>query len=163
MSVPPSETSFTYVPHPRITQRENQGPPTVADAAAKVHGASSIGRFNSWLAIRITRGVGTMWCAYAFALIALIGLPQAIQDTFAGEAVHPLSLIAWIAQTFLQLVLLSIIIVGQNIQASASDSRAQATYDDAAAVLEEARQIQKHLLAQDKAISDILTHLQTTR
>jgi len=65
-------------------------------------------RFNNWLAIKITNLVGTMWCAYAFAGLALISLPDAIR---AGRP----ALIAWIAQTFLQLVLLSIIMVGQNI------------------------------------------------
>lgn len=60
-----------------------------------------------------------MWCAYAFAVIALISLPAAIQS---GD---PIIIISWIAQTFLQLVLLPIIIVGQNVQARASDARAQ--------------------------------------
>ena len=55
----------------------------------------------------------------------------------------------------LQLVLLPIIIVGQNVQAAAADARAQATYDDAAAVLEEAKQIQAHPEAQDAAIEKI--------
>jgi hypothetical protein len=61
-----------------------------------------------------------------------------------------------LAQTFLQLVLLPIIIVGQNVQAAATDARSQATYDDAAAVLEESKQIQAHLAAQDAAIEKIL-------
>ena len=67
-----------------------------------------------------------------------------------------IALIAWIAQTFLQLVLLPIIIVGQNVQAEASDKRAEATYQDADAVLHEALQIQAHLEAQDAAIERIL-------
>jgi len=49
------------------------------------------------------------------------------------------------------LILLPIIIVGQNIQAKASDKRAEATYKDADAVLHEALQIQAHLEAQDRA------------
>lgn len=42
-------------------------------------------------------------------------------------------IIAWIAQTFLQLVLLPIIIVGPNVQAAA-DKRAEQTYKDAEAL-----------------------------
>ncbi len=53
-------------------------------------------------------------------------------------------------------MLLSIIIVGQNILSAASDKRAEATYKDADAVLHEAVQIQKHLEAQDQAIERIL-------
>ena len=154
------EVDYQYTPHPRIEERAVSGPPTVMASAAPDHDASGANRFNSWLAIKITSGVGTMWCAYAFAVIALVGLPQAIHDTFSGPTVHPLSLIAWVAQTFLQLVLLSIIIVGQNIQAAGSDARAKATYDDAAAVLEEAKQIQIHLQAQDDKITAILTRLE---
>ena len=83
-----------------------------------------------------------MWCAYVFAAIALFGLPSAIGNGTGG-------IVQWIAQTFLQLVLLSIIIVGQNVQAAASDKRAEDTYQDAEAVLHEALQIQEHLITQD--------------
>ena len=96
-----------------------------------------------------------MWCAYAFALLALISLPDAIR---IGRP----AIISWIAQTFLQLVLLSIIIVGQNILSAASDKRSEATYRDADAVLHEALQIQKHLEAQDQAIEQILATVGVT-
>src|SRR5438270_4174983 len=85
-------------------------------------------RFNDWLAISITRVVGTMWCAYAFAGLALVSLPAAIRG---GTA----TLIAWIAQTFLQLVLLSIIMVGQKVAAEKSDRQLEQTYCDAEALL----------------------------
>jgi len=62
----------------------------------------------------------------------------------------------WTAQTFLHLVLLSTIIVGQNIQAGAADARAQATYEDADAVLHTAVGIQEHREAQDREIEKIL-------
>jgi DNA integrity scanning protein DisA with diadenylate cyclase activity len=62
---------------------------------------------NRRVAERITAAVGTMWAAAAFAAIALISLPAAIR---AGDT---LTLVDWVAQTFLQLVLLSIIMVGQ--------------------------------------------------
>jgi hypothetical protein len=72
----------------------------------------SIVAFNNKLAARITSMVSTMWCAYIFAAIALISLPEAIKS---GNTVV---IVAWIAQTFLQLVLLSIIMVGQNVQST---------------------------------------------
>jgi uncharacterized membrane protein len=84
--------------------------------------------FNDWLAISITRIVGTMWCAYAFACLALVSLPAAIRG---GTA----TLVAWIAQTFLQLVLLSIIMVGQRVAAVKSDRQLEQTYKDAEALL----------------------------
>ncbi|HZC38390.1 MAG TPA: hypothetical protein VE221_06920 [Sphingomicrobium sp.] len=85
-------------------------------------------KFNDWLAISITNIVGTMWCAYAFALLALVSLPAAIKG---GTA----TLIAWIAQTFLQLVLLSIIMVGQKVAAEKSDRQLAQTYKDAEELL----------------------------
>ena len=78
-----------------------------------------------------------------------MSLPSAIQGGIAPT-------ITWTAQTFLQLVLLSIIIVGQNIQSSAADERAEATYQDADAVLHTALEIQEHMHAQDADITRIL-------
>src|ERR1035437_3825769 len=74
------------------------------------------------VAIFITKIVGTMWCAIAFTVLALISLPQAIHGGTATT-------ISWIAQTFLQLVLLSIIMVGQNLQSRHSELRADADYE----------------------------------
>lgn len=141
---------FDYVPHPHIQRRAEAGPPKVASAVARVHGPGLIGRVNAKVGLKITLVVGTMWCAYLFTLLALISAPTAFRSG------NSLIIVAWIAQTFLQLVLLPIIIVGQNVQAAAADARSQATYDDAAAILEEAKQIQAHLLAQDEAIQKIL-------
>jgi len=134
---------FQYVPHPHIENRKATGPPKVAAAVAQVHGPGPIGRLNAKVGLRITLIVGTMWAAYLFTLLALISLPAALNT---GDKII---IVAWIAQTFLQLVLLPIIIVGQNVQAAAADARSQATYDDADAVLQTALQIQKHLEAQD--------------
>ena len=61
-------------------------------------------------------------------------------------------LVSWISQTFLQLVLLSVVIVGQNVLAAAADKRSEATFNDADAILHEAVKIQEHLLAQDQAL-----------
>jgi hypothetical protein len=146
---------FSYVPHPHIELRQQKGPPKVHDVAMSVHGDNAVGRFNAKVGLRITVIVGTMWAAYVFAAIALISLPDNVKSTQL--------LILWISSSFLQLVLLPVIIVGQNIQAKAADKRAEATYDDAAAVLEEAKQIQAHLLAQDEAISRILAQLDAPR
>jgi uncharacterized membrane protein len=72
-------------------------------------------RFNSWLAIKVTNMVGSMWTAYLFALLTLVSLPAAIASK------NSIVIVAWIAQTFLQLVLLPIIMVGQNVQSSKHD------------------------------------------
>jgi hypothetical protein len=109
---------------------------------------STYSRFGSFLAVKVVAGVGSMTCAYLFCILALLGLPQALSRGGEGP-------IAWIAQTFIQLVLLSIIIVGTNIQSAASDVRAAHTYEDAEAVLHEALQIQEHLAEQDKLLEKL--------
>jgi hypothetical protein len=108
-----------HVPNPRIAERTKAGPHLTTH--------EEVG-FNGRLAMIITNAVGTMWCAYLFALIALISLPAAIQGGVA-------TFIAWLAQTFIQLVLLSIIMVGQKVSAQASDKQALQTYKDAEALL----------------------------
>jgi hypothetical protein len=70
-------------------------------------------------------------------------------------------IIVWMSSSFLQLVLLPIIVVGQNIQGAAAHKRSDDTYKDAEAVLKESEEIQNHLLAQDKAISDIRDRMET--
>ena len=89
----------------------------VKEAVKEVEG------FNSKLAVLITSAVGTMACAYLFAALALISLPDAI------DAGRP-AIISWIAQTFLQLVLLAVIMVGQKVQSVASEIRANKQFED---------------------------------
>ena len=93
-----------------------------------------------------------MWCAYAFALFDLISLPDAIRS-------GPAAIVSWVAQTFLQLVLLSVIMVGQNVQAAAADQRAEATFHDASATLHEMAHVQGHLAAQDILLTRIAEKL----
>jgi hypothetical protein len=93
-----------------------------------VHGDNIIGRINTFLAVNITKVVGSMWCAYIFAVLALISLPAVIATQSA------INIVAWVAQTFLQLVLLPIIIVGQNVQAAASDARAESDHETLIAI-----------------------------
>ena len=133
--------AFHHVPHPHIALRKKSGPPKTAD--------ESVG-FNGKVALILTTVVGTMWCAYAFGALALVALPSALSG---GRL---LDLIQWISQTFIQLVMLSVIMVGQNILSRASDKRADMTYQDADATFHESEQIQAHLLDQDKAINTLL-------
>ena len=133
--------TFVHVPHPHIAKRKESGPPKTTD--------EHVG-FNGKVALILTTVVGTMWCAYAFAVLALVALPSAISQ---GTV---LALVSWLSQTFIQLVMLSVIMVGQNILSRASDKRADMTYQDADATFHESEQIQAHLLDQDHAINDLL-------
>ena len=100
------------------------------------------------VAIFITSIVGTMWCAIAFTLLALISLPDAIKG---GKA----TIISWVAQTFLQLVLLSVIMVGQNLQNKHSEARADADFDVNVKAEVEIETILQHLENQNEILAEI--------
>ena len=111
---------------------------------------SKVNSFNKLIAKKITSGVATMWCAYLFAMIALISLPNAIKS---GDT---LVIVSWIAQTFLQLVLLSIIMVGQSVSSDKLEQTINETHEASLGEFElakEARILAHKELAELKVIS----------
>ena len=145
-----TKPTYQYKQHPHVENRKAQHPAkSNADAATGASGSTKL-TINQRLGLAITKSVGTMWAAYAFFALSLVSLPAALMT---GDTVI---IVAWVAQTFLQLVLLPIIIVGQNLQAAKTEERAIATYEDATAILEEAKEIQAHLADQDKALSHLI-------
>ena len=116
---------------------------------ARVHGTSRMGRFNAAVAVRITKIVGTMYCAYVFTLVALVALPAAIQQGSVTVLVN------WLSSNFLQLVLLPIIIVGQNVISAAQDARAEADHETLTALHTMSVQ-QIHILEGQSEILDLL-------
>lgn len=79
-----------------------------------------VNAFNSWFGLLVTNGVGTMWCAYLFVALAIDGAP--------GE-IKAVGFPTWLAQSFIQLVLLSVIMVGQNVQGVTQNKQAKETHD----------------------------------
>ena len=142
-----AKANYKYEPHPHVEARK-QSHPKISKAVVR---ALSL---NDRIGLGITKRVGSMWAAYVFAILTLVSLPAAIASG------NVLVIVAWVAQTFLQLVLLPVIIVGQNLQAAESEKRAIATYEDAGAILEEAREIQNHLSSQDKALNHLIDRIE---
>ncbi len=112
-----SQIEHPEVVHPNELKKEQEG----------------IAKFNTSLALKITNGVGSMWTAYLFTLLALVSLPAILtQGHFVPAGTFPswlisvslIALVAWIAQTFIQLVLLPIIMVGQNVIQAQNDAKA---------------------------------------
>jgi hypothetical protein len=106
---------------------------------------SEVDGFNAKFAVLVTRLVGSMWCAYLFTLIALISLPAILINANVltkSDVPHVLAspglilIVAWVAQTFIQLVLLSVIMVGQAVQSAASDARSEQTYEDTVKIID---------------------------
>jgi hypothetical protein len=132
MSSPPKSRHF-------LAHAARFDPRAIKEAVSEVEG------FNAKLALVITRSVGTMLCAYVFSLIALTSLPAILVQ---AEVLHKsdvpnfltkpglILVVAWIAQTFIQLVLLSIIMVGQSVQSAASDARSAKEFADTETILD---------------------------
>jgi hypothetical protein len=113
-------------------------------------GMNSISSFNRRVAEKITSFVSTMWCAYIFVALALISLPAALRS---GDVIVKVD---WVAQTFLQLVLLSIIMVGQKKSAESVERMITETHAAALAEFElakEAREMARQELAELKVLT----------
>jgi len=95
-------------------------------------------RFNKKVALALTKYVGTMTCFWIFCLLSLCSLPAVLSGFAVFAHTFPIwitkasdiALVAWVAQTFIQLVLLPALMVGQNLQNAASDVRASKQFED---------------------------------
>ena len=140
---------YRHVPHPWIARRKDAGPVQVAAQAGE--------GINSRIALKICAAVGTMLTAYLFAGLALIALPSVLGYTWFPP--RTLLIVAWISQTFIQLVMLAVLQLGQNLQARGADARSQQTYLDVEAILHGQSEQAEHLAAQDEKILAILERL----
>ena len=147
-----STIDFVHHPHPLTETRRLSRPPRVAD--------EHVG-FNGRLGAAITRSVGTMWAFYTAAVI------MAAWMVLAGPSWGPLHKVDPYPFAFLlflgnivQLLLMFVIMVGQQVLGAASDKRAVVTYHDAEAILHECLQMQEHLTAQDHALERIIHRLE---
>ncbi len=110
---------------------------------------------NTRIAVALTHRVGTMWTAYAFAVLAIIGLFAILGVLTPLVAL----LVAWVSQTFIQLVLLPIIMVGQNVLGRKSELQADEQFNTTQKSYHDIEQIMQHLSAQDDKIVQIIEHL----
>jgi uncharacterized membrane protein len=104
--------------------------------------------FNTRLAVWLTEHVGTMWTAYTFAVLAFIGLFAILGLLSPIVAL----LVAWVSQTFIQLVLLPIIMVGQNVLGRKSELQADEAYRTTVKTYADIEAVMKHLDEQDGKI-----------
>ena len=142
---------FVHHPHPHAEQRKLQPPPKVADQHIGVNGR---------LGAAITKRVGTMW---AFYIAAATMATWMVLAGFAWGPLHGIDPYPFAFLLFLgnivQLLLMFVIMVGQQVLGAASDKRAVVTYQDAEAILHECLQMQEHLTAQDGALERMIHRL----
>jgi uncharacterized membrane protein len=143
---------FVHHPHPHTEQRKLQPPPKVADQHIGINGR---------IGAAITRRVGTMWAVYLAFVFMVLWMALA---GFAWGPLHKIDPYPFAFLLFLgnivQLLLMFVIMVGQQVLGAASDKRAVVTYQDAEAILHECLQMQEHLTAQDGALERTLQRLE---
>ena len=113
---------------------------------------------NTRIAVGLTKSVGTMWTAYTFAALAVVGLLAILGLLSPIVAL----LVVWISQTFLQLTLLPIIMVGQNVLGRKSELQADEQFNTTMTSYNDIEQVMQHLSAQDAELlrhTRMLTHL----
>jgi len=107
--------------------------------------------FNTRLAVVLTQYTGTMWTAYIFTVLAIIGLFGLLG--WLNPFVFLLT--TWISQQFLQLVLLPVIMVGQNVLGRKTELQADEQFNTTMSTYHDIEQIMQHLSAQD---AELLRH-----
>ena len=147
-----TDIDFVHHPHPHTEKRKLQPPPKLADEHIGINGR---------LGAAITRRVGTMW---AFYLAAATMATWMVLAGFAWGPLHAIDPYPFAFLLFLgnivQLLLMFVIMVGQQVLGSAADKRAVVTYQDAEAILHECLQMQEHLTAQDRALERMLHRME---
>ncbi len=115
----------------------------------EVHAAERLS-FNDRVAVWVSANVGTMICAYIFAFIGVASLVGVLTNNTLLALVS-----GSLSSYFLQLVLLPIIMVGQNVQSRHSELQADEAFNTTMSTYHDIEQIMQHLSAQD---SELLRH-----
>jgi len=141
----PTRVLFRHEPRPHPISPQKI---TITKAEQALNG------FNMKLAVVITKGLGTMICAYIFSILAIIGFP--------GFNATPTQYVQWLSQTFIQLVALSVLAVGQQVLSKQSELMAEEQYHTTMNSYHDIEQIMQHLYAQDSELlrqGKMLVHL----
>jgi len=144
---------YQHAPRPHAPKNAN----AVHQTEAPVTGMAAV---NQQVAVLLTAKVGSMWTAYVFTALALFGLLGVL--AILSPSVY--TLIAWLSQTLIQLVLLPVIMVGQNVLNRKSELQADEQFHAVLNTQHDAEQVMRHLAAQDAELlkqTALLTQLAT--
>jgi uncharacterized membrane protein len=142
-------TDFKHSPHPRLKERPPVPPLTVDEHVG----------FNGRLGAAITRGVGTMWAFYIAT--AFMGLWMILSEArVIAFDPYPFAFLLFLGN-IVQLLLMFVILVGQQVLGASSDKRAVQTYQDAEAILHECLELQRHLTTQDQSLDSLITRMES--
>jgi len=134
---------FTHIPHPHVSRRKATGPPKTADEFGP----------NERIAAWITEKVSTMWVVYFTVLFTLSWIALGIWGPLHAADPYPFAFLLFIGNV-VQLLLVFVILLGQQVLGRSADKRAMQTYVDAEAILHEVDQLHQHLLKQDEVLNE---------
>jgi uncharacterized membrane protein len=126
-----------------VAARQRLGPARSAD--------EYIG-FNGRLAAALTRRAGSMWVVYFTIVFMLVWMGLATFGPLRDVDPYPFPFLLFMGNV-VQLLLVFVILVGQQVLGRAADKRAGQTYEDAEAILRDVTQLQDHLLEQDMILN----------
>ncbi|HTZ29766.1 MAG TPA: DUF1003 domain-containing protein, partial [Streptosporangiaceae bacterium] len=132
---------YTEVRHPRAHARRSQDPGHADEASG----------FNERLAAWITARIGSMWTVYIATAVTVIWMVLGSRAVLGFDP-YPYPFLLFLGNVA-QLLLIFIILLGQQVLGRAADRRSMDTYEDAEAILVDCEQIQNHLMAQDTLLA----------
>lgn len=132
---------YTEVRHPRAHAMRSQDPGR----------ADETGGFNDRLAAWITARIGSMWTVYIAVAVTVIWMVLGSPGVLGFDP-YPYPFLLFLGNVA-QLLLIFIILLGQQVLGRTSDRRSMHTYEDAQAILVDCEQIQNHLMAQDTLLA----------
>jgi len=143
---------YVHQPHPHTEHHGLTRPPKVAD--------EHVG-FNGRLGATITQRLGTMCAFYTAAAFMAILMILAVLTFGPLHKIdpYPFAFLLFLGN-IVQLLLMFVLMVGQQVLGAASDKRAVVTFQDAEAILHECLQMQRHLSAQDRALEGLIVRLE---
>jgi hypothetical protein len=110
---------------------------------------------NTKIAVTLTRAVGTMPTAYSFAILSFVGLLAIL------GVLPPLValLIVWASQTFIQLVMLPILSVGQQVLGKHQELQSEEQYKSTMQTYADVETILTRLDKQDQKTYELEQHI----
>jgi len=130
---------YTVIRHPHVHRRRHHGPVRSEHEHVGVNG-----RIAAW----VTRRIGSMWTVYSFAAFTSVWMILGSGSLYGFDP-YPYPFLLFLGN-IVQLLLIFVILLGQQVLGRSADKRALATYLDAEAILHDCEEIQNHLIAQDE-------------
>jgi uncharacterized membrane protein len=133
---------YTVVRHPRVHLRRHHG---------HAHAGQHYVGINGRLAVWITRRLGSMGTVYCFVTVTAAWMILGSKDALGFDP-YPYPFMLFLGNVA-QLLLIFVILLGQQVLGHTGDRRATQTYEDAEAILQDCEEIQNHLIAQDEHLA----------